>query len=276
MSIKQTRRYLAAAQVASISERFEDRALLTQLVPVSDLTGRHPQVVADTSDVAILSAFGNQQNQVDVAVFEKSSGSLGTWQSLYANGSIVASSDGNTLLASVTLYDPNGVFTSREHYFYHRSASTGLFEETARYEFSSAEFGYTVTAEAISPEGAYISTYNTANPGSLYFMPSSQALEPNLVFDGSIGFASLATRGSSVFAFGNSVGLQLLQPDGLNPTQLGSGQDIPVGVVDGKVLVSRYGGTLRRLVSVDLSTGVEQGLLVYPAGSYIQLFSENG
>lgn len=273
--IRTQRRPGPQSAIAAICEVFENRALLTQLVPVADLPEPYYQYVNETHETAILSAYSGQQDEISVSIFDKVSGSLSTPQLLRGSTPLLASPDGSTLLTNLAVYEPGtGDHIGRQFLFYRESTSTGLFEETARYQFSNADNTYVSPAQSMEADGVYLSVYNSSNQYSLLFLPSTQAAAPITVFGTSSGFSYMTSVGSTVFATVGSMGLQLLAPDGGSPQHVGETLDIPVGVAGGKVFVSRYAGALRRLLSIDIATSAEVSLLVQPSNSFFQLLSE--
>ena len=279
MSRRQTRRRLRpATPVAVMCERFEERALLTQLVPFADLTYRHPQLVGSSQEITILSAYSAEPNQVDVFVLDNATRVLSVPQRLHGSSSQVkVSQDGSTLLTTITRYEPGtGTYSGQEFHFYRHAVATGLFEETARYEILNDTYGYAESPQATEVDGAYVKVYGLSYDNSLLFLPSIQAAAPIVVIPPPSGYFYLTTTGGDVFAAGNSIGLNLLSPDGSSPIQIGGGYDSPVGVVNGKVLISRYTSTLRRLVSIDIASHTEVSLLVQPNGADFRLISAAG
>ena len=262
--------------IAEICEKFENRALLTQLVPVVDLPEPYYHFVNETPETAILSAFSGRHDEISVSVFNKASGSLSVPQLLRGSTPLLASQDGSTLFSNLAVYEPGtGDYIGREFLFYRESTSTGQFEETAGYQFLTADNIYVSSAQSMEADGVYVSVLDSSNQYSLLFLPSTQSAEPITVFGPSSGFLYLTSVGSTVFATGSSIGLQLLAPDGDSPKHIGESSDSPVGVAGGSVFVSRYAGTLRRLVSIDIATSAEESLLVQPSDSFFQMLSEN-
>ena len=277
MSKKRThRRPGTRTAIAAICEKFENRALLTQLVPIADLPEPYYQSVNDTPDTAILSAYSGRQDEISVSIFNKASGSLSTPQLLRGSTPLLASPDGSTLLTNLSVYEPGtGNYIRREFLFYRKSTSTGLFEETARYQFLNADNIYVSPAQTLTADGVYARASDTSNQISLLFLPSTQAAAPITVFGTSSEFYYMTSVGNTVFATGNSIGLQLLAPDGGSPQKVGEYYDTPVGVAGENVFVSRYAGSLRRLVSIDIATSAEVSLLVQPSDSFFQLLSDD-
>lgn len=279
MSRRQTRRRLrTASPVAVICEKFEARSLLTQLVPVADLTFRNAQLVGSSEENTILSAYSAEPNQVDIFVLDNATGVLSVPQRLHGSSSQVkVSRDGSTLLTTITHFESGtGVYSGQEFHFYRYSVATGLFEETARYEFLNEIYGYTESPQATEADGAYVKVYGLSSDNSLLFLPSIQAAVPIVILPPSSDYFYLTTAGGSLFAGGNSIGLNLLQQDGSGPIPIGGQNDAPVGLVDGKMLIFRYTGTLSRLVSIDIASHAEVSLLVQPYGANFQLISDDG
>lgn len=245
-------------------------------MPIVDLPEQYYQSVNDTPDTAILSAYSGRQDEISVSVFNKASGSLSTPQLLRGSTPLLASPDGSTLLTNLSVYEPGtGNYIGREFLFYRASTSTGLYEETARYQFLIADSIYVSPAQTAEADGVYVSAYSSSNQYSLLFLPSTQAAAPILIFGASSGFFNMTSVGNTVFATGDLIGLQLLAPDGGSPQQIGEYYDTPVGVAGESVFVSRYAGSLRRLVSIDIATGAEVSLLVQPSDSFFQLLSDD-
>lgn len=262
--------------IAAICETFESRALLTQLVPIADLPDYYHRFVNETPETAILSAHTERQHEISVSIFNKTSGSLSTPQLLRGATPLILSRDGGTLLTNLSLHQPDtGVYIGREFLFYRESTLTGRFEETARYQFLNADSIYVSPAQSMSEDGVYVSVYDSSNQYSLLFLPATQAAAPVTVLGTSSGFFYLTSTASAVFATGNSIGLQLLAPDGGSPQQIGNSFDVALGVVGGDVFVSRYVHPLRRLVAIDIATGAEESLLVQPRDSFFQLLAED-
>lgn len=256
------RRRFARRATTAICEKFEDRLLLTQLVPIADLTNRGPQLIGETSEAVILQTHV-ASNETDVLIFDKASGTLSAPQRLPVPQVSLASSDGKTLLSSISMHAPStGEYIGREFVFFRQSVSTGLYEESARYHFSAVDYRYVETAFVIGSDGAYATTSDSSSNYSLLFLPSVQAAAPTEVFAASVHYISLVNIGSDVFARGSSVGLQQLPPDGGTPQGISGSNDIPVAVAGGKVFVSRYSGTVSRLVSIDPSAGLESSLAI--------------
>ncbi len=279
MKRKQKRRRLrTASPVAVICEKFEARALLTQLVPVADLTYRNPQLAGSSQEITILSAYTAEPNQVDIFVLDNASGVVSVPQRLHGSSSQVrVSQDGSTLLTTITHFEPGtGTYSGQEFHFYRYAVATGLFEETARYEILNDIYGYAESPQATGVDGAYVNVYGLSYDNSLLFLPSSQAAAPIVVMPPPSGYFYLTTAGGDVFAAGNSIGLSLLPPDGSSPIRIGEQYDSPVGLIDGTVLVSRNTGTLSRLVSINIASHAETSLLVQPGGANFQLISDDG
>ena len=261
--------------IAAICEKYENRELLTQLVPIADLPDSYYQHVNETPETAILFAYLGRPEEISVSVFNKASGLLSPPQLLRGSTPLLASQDGSTLLTNLAIYEPGtGNYIAREFLFYRQSTSTGLFEETARYQFLNADNPYVSPALSIEADGMYVSVYDASNQYSLLFLPSTQAAAPITVFGTSSGFSYITSVGNTVFATGNSIGLQLLAPNGGSPQHIGESFDTPLGVAGGNVFVSRYAGSLRRLVSIEIATSAEESLLVQPSDSFFQLLSE--
>ena len=200
--IRTLRRSGTHTTVAAICEQFENRALLTQLVPIADLPEPYYQSVNDTPDTAILSAYSGRQDEISVSVFNKASGSLSTPQLLRGSTPLLASPDGSTLLTNLSVYEPGtGNYIGREFLFYRASTSTGLYEETARYQFLIADSIYVSPAQTAEADGVYVSAYSSSNQYSLLFLPSTQAAAPILIFGASSGFFNMTSVGNTCLLY---------------------------------------------------------------------------
>ncbi|MBL8812785.1 MAG: hypothetical protein JNM43_21650 [Planctomycetaceae bacterium] len=248
------------SRVSAAAEVFEERAMLTQLVPVEDYSGWYPQVVNTTAAETLLASYRPESKYIDLQILNHATKKLSAPQTIRGTYYVEASPDGRTIATQFA----SGEGSSKETtiLFYKRNAD-GKFIESARYVFPASPGESLPYIESnVTFEGGYARLSPSKGIDRLLWLSASETIKPKVVFEGEDWLAPVVVRrGDETYLTVFGQGPRLMT-SGVPGKAIGRPSSEPQ-VRIGNRLLSLTGWSYEgwALISTDTSTGEEVSLM---------------
>lgn len=270
------RRRAAHSRVITAAEVFEQRTLLTQLVPIAGFPESSTDAFQSDLNSSTYVSVASDTGQISVRTLNHTTGVAGSSQILKGYGQFRVSADGNVIFTVQAKYSELGEYQGTDFFFYRRSTN-GQFEEAGHQAFGT-DHAISSMLPYVTESGAFVQVGTIYGSKDLWFIPLSSSEQPEVIVSPNPyedGY-QLVTAGSSHFLTRFGVPPQILNPDGTLGDEIGLPGDVPISIINGRWLVSRSGGPFLSLLSIDPTTGQESEVEAGPGESQFILISENG